>query len=231
MTQTALISGASGAVGHIVAKTFTEAGWQLVLLGSSQTSADKLTEQFPQALALAADLSQPDAAQGVVSDVLEHYEHIDAIDAVLQVAGGFAMQSALDVTPEDINKLLTINFWTVFNLTHAVLPHLLEQGSGHIIAVSAGQALNGGANTGAYAASKAAMSAYIKSVHAEVSQQGVTASVLYPMGTVDTDANRSAMPNADPSNWLDPQDIADTLWHMVRRSNRGRMQEVQLHAK
>lgn len=228
MTQTALISGASGAVGQIVARTFAEAGWQLVLLGSSQSSADKLNEQFPDAFTLAADLSQPDAAKHVADEVFGTYPQLDA---VLQVAGGFAMQSALKVTPADVNKLFAINFWTVFNLTSAVLPHLLEQSSGHIAAVSAGQALNGGGNTGAYAASKAAMSAYIKSVHAEVSKQGVTASVLYPMGTVDTDANRSAMPNADPNNWLDPQDIADTLLHMVTRSNRGRMQEVQLHAK
>lgn len=227
MTQTALISGASGAVGGVVAKTFAEAGWQLVLLGSSQTSADTLKDEFPDALSLAADLSQLDAAENVITEVLEHHTQLDA---VLQVAGGFAMQSALDVTPADVNKLFTINFWTVFNLTSAVLPHLVEQGSGHIAAVSAGQALNGGASTGAYAASKAAMSAYIKSVHAEVSEQGVTASVLYPMGTVDTDANRSAMPNADPDNWLEPQDIADTLLHMVTRSNRGRMQEVQLNA-
>jgi NADP-dependent 3-hydroxy acid dehydrogenase YdfG len=63
-----------------------------------------------------------------------------------------------------------------------------------------------------------------------VSEQGVTASVLYPMGTIDTETNRHAMPNADPDNWLETQDIADTLLHMVTRSNRGRIQEVQLHA-
>ena len=228
MTQTVLISGARGAVGRIVAKTFAEAGWQLALLGSSQASADNLKDQFPDALSLAADLSQPDAAKSAVEDALEHYSQVDA---VLHIAGGFAMQSALKLTPEDVNKLFTLNFWTVFNLTRAVLPHLVEQARGHIVAVSAGQALNGGANTGAYAASKAAMSAYLKSVHAEVSTQGVTASVLYPMGTVDTAANRSAMPNAELSYWLEPQDIADTLLHMVMRSKRGRMQDVQLYAQ
>lgn len=227
MTQTALISGASGAVGRIVAKTLAEAGWQLALVGSSPASADNLKDQFPDALTMAANLSQIEVAEDIITDVLAHYSHVDA---VLHIVGGFAMQSALKVTPEDVNKLFTINFWTVFNLSSAVLPHLVEQGSGHIVAVSAGQALNGGANTAAYAASKAAMSAYIKSVHAEVSQQGVTASVLYPMGTIDTDANRRAMPNADQSSWLNPQDIADTLLHMVTRSTRGRLQDVQLYA-
>jgi hypothetical protein len=54
------------------------------------------------------------------------------------------------------------------------------------------------------------------------------AGVVYPMGTVDTPANRKDMPNADPNTWIDPVEIGAAFVHMATRSARGRVLEMQV---
>jgi NAD(P)-dependent dehydrogenase (short-subunit alcohol dehydrogenase family) len=82
---------------------------------------------------------------------------------------------------------------------------------------------------GPYAASKAAMIAYLKSVAAELEGKGIGVAILYPMAAIDTPGNRKSMPNADPNSWLDPRELAETILHLATRSTRGRVREVKVY--
>lgn len=77
-----------------------------------------------------------------------------------------------------------------------------------------------------YAAAKAAVAAYLHAVDDELAEKGVRTAIVYPMGVVDTPANRTNMPDADPSEWIDPEEIAGALLFAATRSHRAKLSEL-----
>ncbi|HEY8671598.1 MAG TPA: SDR family NAD(P)-dependent oxidoreductase, partial [Terriglobales bacterium] len=102
------------------------------------------------------------------------------------------------------------NLNSFFHILRAVIPPLRQTGSGRIIAIGSRAALEPGAGVGAYSASKAAMVSLVKTVALENKDAGLTANVILP-GTMDTPANRAAMPNADFSKWVQPKAVASLM--------------------
>src|SRR6056297_3079986 len=211
----AVLTGAAGGLGSALAATFEARGCRLVL--PARSGADALRE---------ADLTDPDDCRRVADAANEAF---GGVDAVLNVAGGFATTSALELTRRDLEAELDVNLRTAVHLTGAFLPHMVTRGAGSVLAVSAGAA-RGGRNLGAYAASKAALEGYVRSVRAEVEPHGVAVSLLVPEGTIDTAANRRAMPDADPSTWIAPIALAEAAWFLVTRGAGGRVGELRVSA-
>jgi NAD(P)-dependent dehydrogenase (short-subunit alcohol dehydrogenase family) len=134
-----------------------------------------------------------------------------SLDILVAATGGWRGGKPIAETDvATLNWLLQINLFTVFNACRAVLPHMLARGWGRIITVGARSAQTGQARSGAYAASKAALVALTQSIAAETRQAGITANTLLP-STIDTSANRAAMPDADYSRWVKPEQIAATI--------------------
>jgi NADP-dependent 3-hydroxy acid dehydrogenase YdfG len=226
MDNVVVITGAGGAVAEKTIEVFKKAGWRLALFAHSDDEKTRLEQTHPDAFVTKADLGRDDQAQQAVKEVLARFERIDAL---LNIAGGFSLNPALETSSDDLKQQLAINLWTTFNTTRAVLPSMVERGQGFIIGVGASAAVNGGSKLGPYAASKAAMIAYLKSVQAEVSAKGVGVAVIYPMGSIDTPSNRKSMPDADPNKWIDPTELAETMLYLVNRSPRGRIREVMVY--
>jgi NAD(P)-dependent dehydrogenase (short-subunit alcohol dehydrogenase family) len=220
-----VISGAGGGIGAQIARTFAAHGCRLVL--PARSGLDELRAAFPNARVVEADLADPDACRRVVEAADEAF---GGVDVVVNVAGGFAMHSALELTPSELEAQLTINLRTAVNLTTAFLPGLVERGHGAVLGVSAGLAGRGGRRVPAYAASKAALEGYLRSVRAEVEPAGVAVSLLIPEGTVDTAANRRAMPDADPGGWVAPEALADGAWFLAGRAPGGHVPELRVAA-
>ena len=105
-----------------------------------------------------------------------------------------------------------LNLNSAFYVLRATIPHLRKSGSGRIIAIGSATAVEPHANLGAYVTFKAALTMLVRTVALENQDAGLTANVVLP-GTMDTPGNRKAMPTADPSKWVRPQDVADlVLW-------------------
>lgn len=227
MTQkTAIVTGAGGAVARAVIETFASAGWALALVAHSDDSVANLRARYAGHAVVQADLGNEPQARQAVSDAVQA---LGRIDALLNIAGGFAMSAATDTSPAQLQAQLAINFHTAFNATRAALPGMLERGHGFVLGIGAAAAFDGGGQVGAYAASKAALTVWMKSLAAEVAPRGITVSMLHPMGAVDTPANREAMPDSDPSGWIDPAEIAATALHLATRGERGRIDEAKLY--
>lgn len=224
---TVVITGAAGAIGSVVAQRFAEAGWQLALVDYGEQNTCMLREDFAGACVTDADLTDEAAARRALKGI---EEEAGSVDVLLNVAGGFAMQPAVEATAEDLANMHRLNFVTLFNATRAALPAMQTQGHGFILGVSAAAALEGAAGAALYAASKASVAAYLKSLHAELRDDGIRTTVLYPMGAVDTPANRRAMPGADPETWIAPEEIADSMLHVATRSQRGHVRELNVFA-
>jgi len=224
---TVAITGAAGAIGSVTADVFEDAGWDLALIDYGEENRATLDVSFPDAWISDTDLTDPQATKKAFAALGEETE---ALDAVLAIAGGFAMQPVLESTTDDYEYMMDVNFRTLFNTARAAVPLLTRADGSFLLGVSAPAALEGQADAALYGASKGAVAAYVKSVGLEEKNAGLRTTVLYPMGVVDTPANREAMPDTDPSTWITPCELADGMLHLATRSPRGHVRELKVHA-
>ena len=224
---TVAITGAAGAIGSVTAEVFDDAGWDLALIDYGEENRATLDASFPDAQVFDTDLTDEEATMDTFANLWEEQE---ALDAVLSIAGGFAMQQAVESTTDDYAHMMDLNFRTLFNTARAAVPLLTRADHSFLLGVSAPAALEGQAEAGLYGASKAAVGSYVKSLGTEEREAGLRTTVLYPMGVVDTPANRDAMPDADRSGWITPRELADHMLHAATRSPRGHVPEVKVHA-
>lgn len=226
LKQTVIITGAGGGVARHVANAFEQADWQLGLIAYDDAERERALAAHPNSAIAVGNLADAHSANTAMAEIVKR---VGAPQALLNIAGGFGMASAVETTPDTLEAQLSINLRTAFNATRALLPGMLERGNGFILGVGTAAALEGGASMGAYAASKAALIAWLKSLRAEVAPKGVDVSILYPMAAVDTPGNRSAMPDTDPAQWIDPQELAATIMHLATRSSSGRILEARVY--
>jgi len=202
-----VVTGAFGALGQVVAATLAAGGSRVALLGHGEAES-AIALAFAEQLVLpGVDLGRLEAATDAMAHVIARY---GAIDALVNVAGGFAAQRLEDGDLDVWDRMYAMNLKTALSACKAVLPHLLAQGAGRIVNVGAGAAQHAGAGMGAYAASKSGVLRLTESLAAESKDRGVTVNAILP-GMIDTPANRAAMPKADFARWVAPAAIADVV--------------------
>jgi NAD(P)-dependent dehydrogenase (short-subunit alcohol dehydrogenase family) len=106
--------------------------------------------------------------------------------------------------------MLDLNLNSAFYVLRAVIPLMRRAGTGRIVAIGSRAAEDPGPGVGAYSASKAALVSLLRTVAAENKDLAITANVILP-GTMDTPANRQAMPGADTSKWVQPASVASLI--------------------
>ena len=202
----ALITGAGGALGRAVAQRLAADGHRLVLLDRDAAALERL---FPQAgLCLAVDLTDEAAVQGAVAAALARCTRVDVL---VHVAGGFEMGEPVEaLTRVSWLRMLDLNAWSFVALAHALVPAMRRQGGGRIVAVSAAAAGAGQALKGAYIASKSALQRLVETLADEVAGDGIRVLSVAPT-TLDTPANRAAMPEADRRAWVDTAQAAAAI--------------------
>lgn len=206
--QVVMITGAGGHLAQAVAQRFAADGARLVLLAHHAQKLQAAWQGNPDALVTQADLR--DAAQ-VARAVDEGCARFGRIDALAHIAGGFRMGEAVHETSDATWEfLLDVNARSFVNVARAVVPRMLQQGSGRIVAVGAAAAAKGAAHMGAYAASKSALLRLVEAMSAELKEHHINVNCVLP-SIIDTADNRAAMPKADPSRWVAPQALADVI--------------------
>jgi NAD(P)-dependent dehydrogenase (short-subunit alcohol dehydrogenase family) len=207
-----MVAGAAGNLGQAVARAFGAVGAYLVLL---DRAPDRLPQLFPDLAGSPKHvlLGSVDAtdAESVVRAVEAAVERMGRIDVLANTVGGYRAGSPVHETPpETWDFMMSLNARSAFILSRAVVPQMLQQGSGKIVHVAARQALLGGRNAAAYSASKAAVVRLVESMAAELRHKGLNVNCVLP-GTIDTPDNREAMPGADFDRWVAPEAIADVI--------------------
>jgi NAD(P)-dependent dehydrogenase (short-subunit alcohol dehydrogenase family) len=204
-----VVTGAKGGLGSFVTEAFLAAG-ALVVGVSRSIQADSFPHH--RFSAMPAELSSGEAARKIAAAVMAQFGRIDAL---VHVMGGFAGgQSVADTTDEVLDQMLDQNYRAAFYMARAVLPQMRTQGQGCILAVASRQGVEPAAMVGAYSASKAAVVSLIQTIALENKDRSITANSVLP-GTMDTPANRAAMPTADFSQWVDPAEVAALLVYLA----------------
>jgi NAD(P)-dependent dehydrogenase (short-subunit alcohol dehydrogenase family) len=208
-SRTVLITGAAGNLGMAVAQVFAQQGAQLVLLDRALMSQATMAALQPApCLPIALDLC--DAAQ-VAAAVEQALARFGRIDVLCNLTGGFAMGDAVHATSDSTWDFLhDINVRTLRNTCHAAVPHMLRQGGGKIVNVGAFSAQRGLADMGAYIAAKSAVLRITEAMSAELRMKNINVNCVLPT-ILDTPQNRADMPEADPTRWVSPHDLARVI--------------------
>lgn len=188
MRRTVLITGATGGLGTVVTKTFRELDYRVLTVAREGE--------------IAADLTTLDG-------VRKAGESAGEVSVLLHLLGAFQAGSSEAAW----DKMIELNLRPAARLISAVLPSMQGSGWGRIVAVGSLAGEKRPAGLEAYVATKAAVHALIQSVAAQVKGTGVTANAILP-STIDTEATRAAMPNADRSGWVPPARIAAALAYL-----------------
>jgi NAD(P)-dependent dehydrogenase (short-subunit alcohol dehydrogenase family) len=204
-----LITGANGGLGASVTNAFLDAGARVAGVSLKIRNSDFPRPSFE---AIPAELSSGAAARAVAEAVTAKWGRIDAL---VHLIGGFSGgKTVSDTDDATLEKMLDMNLRAAFYMLRAVLPEMRAKGSGSILAIGSRTAVEPQPGVGAYSASKAALVSLVKTVALENKDRGISANVILP-GTMDTPANRAAMPSADFSKWVQPSQVASLLVHMA----------------
>jgi NAD(P)-dependent dehydrogenase (short-subunit alcohol dehydrogenase family) len=208
MTDTiALVTGANGGLGIHVTRALLEAGYVVAGLAPNIKQSDFDHQRFT---AIASKLESLGGAKRAADMLVSRFGKIDIL---AHLVGGFAGGPSIAETDDvTFQRMFDLNVNSAFHIIRAVLPHMRKAGVGRIIAIGSRAAENPGAGVGAYSASKSALVSLVRTVALENKDSGITANVILP-GTIDTPANRRAMPSSDTAQWVQPADIASLiLW-------------------
>jgi NAD(P)-dependent dehydrogenase (short-subunit alcohol dehydrogenase family) len=153
------------------------------------------------------DLTDARQAGGAIEAVAERF---GTLDALINIAGGFAWETHEAGSEETWRRLFLINVQTASNASRAAIPHLKRSAAGRIVNVGAKAALRASLGMGPYAASKAGVHSLTEALSEELKASGVTVNAVLP-SILDTPANRTDMPKADVSAWVQPRDLAAVM--------------------
>jgi 3-oxoacyl-[acyl-carrier protein] reductase len=207
-----LITGANGGLGNSVTKRFIQSG-ATVIGGSRKITAEEFPA--PTFVPIPVDFTNDAAVHGAVDSIIQKHGRLDVLVHVLgSFAGGKTIADTDDAT---WNQMGALNLNSAFSVFRATIPHLRKSGRGRLIAIGSLAAAAPHAGLGAYIVFKSALSVLVRTVALENKDAGMTANVILP-ATMDTPANRKAMPNADFLKWLKPEAVAELAFFLAHDS-------------
>jgi NAD(P)-dependent dehydrogenase (short-subunit alcohol dehydrogenase family) len=200
-----LVTGANGGLGTHVTQALLDAGATVAGVARKIDSSAFPSSAFT---AFSGELSNPDSAEKIVNDVVRRFGRIDVL---AHLVGGFAGgKNVAETDDATFRNMLDMNLHSAFYVLRAIIPHMRKNKQGRIVAIGSRASEDPGPGVAAYSASKAALVALVRTVALENKDLAITANVILP-GTMDTPANRQAMPKADVSQWVQPQSVASLI--------------------
>jgi short-subunit dehydrogenase len=202
-----VVTGASSGIGAATAVEAARAGATVCLVARR---ADRLTDVLaecrqyaPASQMVVADLSELDAIDEVAAQLTDA---LGGVDVLINNAGVPKRRGVADLTPEDVEGVMRINYFSPVRLTLALLPGMIERGDGDIVNVSSMGVHMAAFRVSAYSATKAALEMFTEGLHLELGGSGVRARVFIP-GSTDSEFSTKKDGNDDPFP-RDPKTVA-----------------------
>ena len=194
--RVALVTGAGRGIGKAVAQTLAAAGAQVAALSRTEANAQEVAHAIEtaggRALAFGGDVADPSTVETVIEQTLKHWERLDI---VVNNAGITRDTLLLRMKDEDWDAVLQTNLKGAFLCSRAALKPMMRQRWGRIVNISSVVGLTGNAGQANYAASKAALIAFTKSVALEMGSRGITCNAVAP-GLIETVMTQAMPPQA-----------------------------------
>lgn len=198
-----VVTGASGALGRIVAKSALARGARVAGVDHAASQVAATASRIELG---GVDLTDATQARNAIDAAASHFGKLDAL---INIAGGFAFEAVAEGDPKTWQRMYALNVLTALNASRAAIPHLVASSAGRIVNVGAMGALQAGSGMGPYAASKAGVHRLTEALAAEWKGK-ITVNAALP-SIIDTAANRASMPSADFAKWVTPEELANVI--------------------
>lgn len=218
--KTALVTGATGGIGGAITRQLHAQGATVALSGTRANVLDDLVKDFGErAHAVPCDLTNKEAVDGLIADA---EAAAGPIDILVNNAGITRDGLILRMKDEDFSDVIGVNLEVAFRLSRAVVKGMMKRRSGRIVSITSVVGVTGNAGQVNYAASKAGLIGFSKSLAQEVASRGITVNCVAPgfISTAMTDAlteqQRDAMMGAIPTGRFgDTADIASAVVYLA----------------
>ncbi|WP_067467346.1 SDR family NAD(P)-dependent oxidoreductase [Actinomadura macra] len=216
--QSALVTGASSGIGAAVAEALAGAGARVGLVARRADELDRVLErcraQSPASAAWTADLADLDGVEALAAAADEAF---GGVDVLVNNAGMPKRRRVQDLSPAETEEVMRLNYLSPIRLTLALLPGMLARGSGHLVAMGSVAARLGPPHEAAYAASKAAVTAFWESMAVDLDGTGVQVHVVQP-ALIDTglfSVPGNEPPLSDLADVLPPREAAAAVLEVI----------------
>jgi 3-oxoacyl-[acyl-carrier protein] reductase len=198
-----VVTGASGALGKVVVASALAKGAKVAGIDHAATAIKATRERIELG---GVDLTDSTEARKAIDAAASHFGKLDAL---INIAGGFAFETVSDGDPKTWQRMYALNVLTALNASRSAIPYLAASAAGRIVNVGAMGALQAGAGMGPYAASKAGVHRLTEALAAEWKGK-ITVNAVLP-STIDTPANRASIPKADFGKWVTAEELANVI--------------------
>jgi NAD(P)-dependent dehydrogenase (short-subunit alcohol dehydrogenase family) len=216
MARVVFVTGGSGALGHAITHRFLAEGATVCVPWIVESERDRLQasvvpETRARLLLERCDVLDEGALGRLVGDVTRRFGRPDVL---VSAVGAFAMGELVQTDRALWDRMLTLNLTATYLAARAVLPDMLTARSGRIVAVASRAVVPPVGGFIAYTVAKAGVIAFVQALAAETRSRGVTVNAVLP-STMDTPANRAAMPSVDPKTWVPVDSVAGSIAYLA----------------
>lgn len=203
-----IITGASGFLGTATTKFFLDKGHKVFALVRNEDDMRRLPAHT-NLFSAAVDLTDAAKVRAAIEEIIQKHKQVHGC---LLIAGGWAGGDINSTTIEDIRHQVKLNFETAYNVVQSLFAHFKKNNDGRIVLIGSQPALTPKKATKslAYALAKSLLFELATILNEEARGTNVVTNVVVP-STIDTLANREAMPDADFSKWVTPEQLAATM--------------------
>ncbi len=208
----ALVTGATGGLGSAIAKALAAQGAQVAISGTREGVLNELATEIPNSVVLAANLSADGEADKLVARA---EEALGGLDILVANAGITRDGLLMRMKDEDFDTVMKVNLYSYFAMARAAMKGMMKRRHGRIIGISSVVGVTGNAGQANYAASKAGMIGFTKSLAQEVASRGITANciapgfIVSPMTDVLNDTQKAGILGSIPAGRMGtPDEIA-----------------------
>ena len=206
-----VITGVSGATGHHLREAMTAAGAKVT--GTQSPNSRPHPDNY------SVDMTDPTAVVSLVNELISVHGHIDIW---INVVGGFSMGMPVETTtPEEWNRMWSMNFLTTLHACQAILPHFKTRKQGRLINFGSAAALDTMPLASPYLVSKAAVHTLTRAISLEL-EGDITCNAILP-GVIDTPANRESMPTANFDSWVTPARLSAEILDLLSTNRSGEL--------
>lgn len=218
--RVAVVTGGTGALGQAVTLRFLAEGAVVAVPYAVADERDRLYQRVAAAdrsrlVMEPVDVLDLAAMRDFAARLVAARRRIDILVAGV---GGFAGGSLLETDAETWKRMLDLNLTTVFAAAKAVVPRMVETRYGRVVIVASRAVVPPGPGFIAYTVAKAGAIAFAQALAREMQEHGVTVNAVLP-STMDTPANRAAMPDSDRRGWVPVEAVADAIAGLAREAS------------
>jgi NAD(P)-dependent dehydrogenase (short-subunit alcohol dehydrogenase family) len=204
-----LLTGGTGALGRAITAAFIASDAKVVSSYVIDREIEQLKKESKAVVELIkTDVTKEEEIEKLVLSVISKYGRIDVL---VNVVGGYlGGKSVSELDEKEWDLMMTVNLKSAFLISKHVIPQMVSSKYGKIMHVSSRTGLKSSGYDSAYAASKSGLIRLVESLSEEVKDSNINVNCIMP-STIDTEANRRAMPTADHSKWVKLQDLANVV--------------------